>query len=361
MDDIFAIQDEICLAIVDNLKVRLLVQEREKLEVHHTVNQEAYRLYLKGRYFWDRRHHGGMDLALTSFQRAIEVDPLYAEPYVGIADAYGLKAHFGFAPLQEVCPKARAAAEKALQLDESLGPAHVSLAWIKMIWDWDWGGAEKEFKVGLQLSPKYATGHEWYALFLANVDRDDEALAHMSRALELDPLSLAFHMAAGIIHSKVSGTEKSEEMFRKALEMDPGFTGAHLYRAFTLGSHGKFEESIRSARQAVANLGRQMCALGYLGWALGLNGQVEEAQEILAEMEERVSEEGPDNCFFKSLVELGLGRKEQCLKSLEAAAAVHGCHLWAMGVFPNGVFDELSDEPRFQEVLERIGFASYGR
>jgi tetratricopeptide (TPR) repeat protein len=158
----------------------------------------------------------------------------------------------------------------------------------------------------------------------------------------------------------VSGTEESEEMFRKALEMDPGFSGAHLYRAFTLGIHGRFEESIRSSRQAVANLGRQMCALGFLGWALGRNGQLEEAQEILDEMEERVSEEGPDNCFYKSLVELGLGRKEQCLQSLEASVAVRGSHLWGMGLYPTGVFDEVSDEPRFQKILDRLGLVDYG-
>jgi serine/threonine-protein kinase len=358
MDDIFAIQDEICLAIVDNLKVRLLSQEREKLEVHHTVNQEAYRLYLKGRYFWDRRHQGGMQQALTSFQRAIEVDPLYAEPYVGLADAYGLMAHFGFARPQEACPKALAAAGKALELDEGLGSAHVSLAWHKMIYDWDWGGAETEFKLGLELSPDYATGHEWYALFLANVDKDEEAATHMSRALELDPLSLPIQMAAAIMHNKVTGIEKSEQIFRKALEMDPEFTGVHLYRAFALGMHGRFEESIRSSKQAIARLGRQMCALGYLGWALGRSRQAEVAKEILDEMDEIGKKEGPGNFFFKALVELGLGRREQCLNSLEAATAVRGSHLWGMGVFP-GVFGELYDEPRFQEIRKRVGFSNY--
>ena len=128
-----------------------------------------------------------------------------------------------FALPEEACPKALAAAERALELDEGLGSAHISLAWHKMIYNWDWTGAETEFKRGLELSPDYATGHDWYALFLTSVDRDDEALAHMNRALELDPLSLPIQMAAGVMHSKVSDFEQSEKIFRKALEMDPEF------------------------------------------------------------------------------------------------------------------------------------------
>ncbi|MEJ2147678.1 MAG: protein kinase [Acidobacteriota bacterium] len=361
LDDIFAIQDEICTAIVDNLRVKLLSNEEKKLVEPHKVDQEAYRLYLKGRYFWNRRHSGGMEKALAAFQQATEVDPLYAEPYVGVADVYNIMANFGFMAPREACPKARAAAEKALELNERSGEAHISLAWNKMHWGWDWAGAEMHYRLGLELSPDYGTGHEWYALFLVNQHRFEEALTHINRALELDPLSPVFLMAAGLIHTFATDLDTGDEMFRRSLELDPRFASAHLFRGWMLSLHGRFEESIRSLNEAIGILGRQTIALGFLGWALAGNGQTEEALEILEEIEAKLQKEGPSDGFFKALIELGLGRTDDALDSLEAAVEVCGTHLWALGFYgpsPSIRFANplapLRGEVRFQQIVERI-------
>lgn len=361
LDDIFAIQDEICTAIVDNLRVKLLANEEVRLVAPHKVNQEAYRLYLKGRYFWNRRHTGGMEKALVAFQQAIEVDPLYAEPYIGVADVYNIMANFGFMAPREACPKARAAAERALELNSRSGEAHVSLAWSKMLC-WDWAGAETDYRLGLELSPDYGTGHEWYALFLVNQHRFEEALTHINRALELDPLSPVFLMAAGLIHNLATDLETGDEMFRRSLEIDPRFAASHLFRGWMQGLYGRFEESIRSLNEAIGIFGRQTIALGFLGWALGGNGRKEEALEILEEIETKLREEGPSASFLKALTELGLGRYDDALDSLEAAVEVCGTHLWALGFLrpgPSNPFAHplgaLKGEARFQRIVERIG------
>ncbi len=355
LDDIFAIQDEICTAIVENLRVKLLADERGRLVTPHKADQEAYRLYLKGRYFWNRRHVGAMEKALVSFQQAIEVDPLYAEPYVGVADVYNIMANFGFMAPREACPKALAAAERALELKETSGEAHISLAWNKML-RWDWAGAEEEFRLGLELSPDYGTGHEWYALFLADHHRFEQAVTHINRALELDPLSPVFLMVAGIVHGTANDLGRADEMFRRALEIDPRFAAAHLYRGWILGLHGRLEESIRSLNEAIGILGRQTIALGFLGWALGANGQSEEALEILEEIETKTLEEGPDNSFFKVLVEISLGRIDDALESLEKAVEVHGAGLWALAIYTSTPWwGSLGGEARFQKIVQRIG------
>lgn len=320
----------------------------------HKADQEAYRLYLKGRYFWNRRHSGGMEKALACFQQATEVDPLYAAPYVGVADVYNVIANFGFMASREASLKAQAAAEKALELNEGSGEAHVSLAWNRMLC-WDWDAAEREYLLGLELSPEYATGHEWYALFLTARLRIDEALTHINRALELDPLSPVFLFVAGIIHNRVTGLEKADEMFRRALEFDPRFGAAHLYRGLVLCLHRRFEESIRSLNEAIGIFGRQTIALGLLGWALAGNGQTEEALEILEEIKTKLIEEGPDNSLSKSLVELGLGRADDALDSLEAAVEVTGTGLWGLEIYTPGPWGLLKGKARFQKIVQRIG------
>jgi TolB-like protein len=177
LKDIFAIQDEISLAIVDVLKVKLLGDEKAKLVKKHTADQQAYNLYLQGRYFWSRRFEGGLQKAIDYFQQSIVKDSGYAHPYVGIADCFNILAYFGFMPPMDGFPKAKAAAMKALEIDGSLGEAHASLGWIKTFFEWDFTAAEMEFQRAFSLNPKYATAHEWYALLLAVLGKFDEALA----------------------------------------------------------------------------------------------------------------------------------------------------------------------------------------
>jgi len=166
IEDIFAIQDEISLAIVDNLKLKLLKKEKAQLMKRYTEDQEAYSLYLKGRYFWNRRYEGGLLKGIEYFQKAIEKDPSFAPAYAGIADCYCLMGMYNWNPPKEAYPKAKAATLRALEIDDTLPEAHASLGWIKMFYDWDWAAAERAFQRAIELNPNYATAHNWYAMFL---------------------------------------------------------------------------------------------------------------------------------------------------------------------------------------------------
>jgi len=232
IEDIFAIQDEISLAIVDRLKVKLLKEEKAKLVKRFTENQEAYNLYLKGRYFWNRRYEGGLQKGIEFFQQAIEKDPLYALAYVGMADCYILLGHFGWLPPKEAYPRARTAAEKALEIDDKLAEAHTSMGWIRTFYDWDWVGAEEEFKRALNLNPNYATGYEWYAVSLAPMERLDEASILLKRALELDPLSLMISTVVGLGLYWARQYDEALDQYRRTLEMDPNFSLAYLFQGF---------------------------------------------------------------------------------------------------------------------------------
>jgi TolB-like protein len=200
LEDIFAVQDEISLAIVERLKVRLLGGEKEKLVKRYTQNQEAYNLYLKGRYFWNRRYELGMKKSLEYFQRAIEKDPDYPLPYVGIADSYGILGFLEFLRPDEAFSQGRAALSRALEYDPSLGEAHASKGWFHFCYDWDWTSAEREFKKAIELSPEYASAHEWYAVFLMAMCRFEESIAVARRARELDPLSLIVNGVVGVTY-----------------------------------------------------------------------------------------------------------------------------------------------------------------
>ncbi|GAG59058.1 unnamed protein product, partial [marine sediment metagenome] len=195
--DIFALQDNIALTIVDKLKLKLLGEERAKLVKHHTENLEAYNLYVKGRYFQAKGTEEEMEKSLDYFQQAIEKDPTYALAYVGKADCYIILADYGYLSSNEAYPKTRAAAEKALEMDNTLAGAYASLGWVKFKYDWDWAGAERDFKRAIDLDPNYAYAHINYSLYLSEMGRHDEAIKEAERGLESDPLSLDINNALG--------------------------------------------------------------------------------------------------------------------------------------------------------------------
>ncbi|UCH84438.1 MAG: hypothetical protein JSW50_01745, partial [Candidatus Latescibacterota bacterium] len=187
LEDVFAIQDEISLAIVDKLKVKLLGEERTKLVKRGTVNQDAYILYLKGRYFWNRRYEGGLQKAIEHFQQAIEKDPGFALAYSGLADGFGVLATYGFHPPKDAFTRAKKATEMALKIDGSLAEAVASQAYTRMFFDWDWPAAERGYKRAIDLNPNYETAHYWYGILLSIMGRVEESIQEMERARELEP------------------------------------------------------------------------------------------------------------------------------------------------------------------------------
>ena len=264
MEDIFEIQDEISLAIVDKLKVKLFGKEKTTLLKRQTNNLETFNLFRKGRYFLNRRDAGDMTKALQCFERAIEKDKNYVFPLVGIADTYSSIGVYGIIPPKEAFSKAKTAANRALEIDDRLSEAHASLAWILTVYDWDWLSAEKEYKRAIELNPNYATAHQWYALYLAINGRFDEAIVEAKRALELDPLSVINNASYGLVFYYSRHFDTAIEIFRKTLEVDQNLLIAHLWKGLALIEKAMYEEAIESFEKAVTIGGGMIYALGLL-------------------------------------------------------------------------------------------------
>ncbi|UCE41088.1 MAG: protein kinase [Candidatus Aminicenantes bacterium] len=322
MEDIFAIQDEISLAVVDKLKIKLLEEEKTKLTKRYTENKEAYRLFLKGRYFWNRRLEGDLNRAIEYFNQAIAKDPLYALAYSGIADCLNLIGLWGFLPPKEIYPKAKASAKKALEIDESLGEAHSSLGFIHTFYDWEWQAAESEFKKAIELNPKYATAHSWYSLYLTAMGRFDEAIDEQKKALELDPLSLIINAMMGLIFMLTGRSHDSEDQLQKTIEMDPNFLFAHVFLGQTytvmewkgLGKY--YTHSVKAFEKAASLSGGMTYVLGHLGMTHSLAGQKDEARKILHQLEKMAKEMFVSSEQFFHIF-YGLGEEDKALGYLE--------------------------------------------
>jgi serine/threonine-protein kinase len=352
IEDIFAIQDEISLAIVDKLKVKLLKEEKARLVKRFTDSQEAYNLYLKGRYFWNRRYEGGLEKGIECFQQAIEKDPLYALAYAGTADCYVVLGHYGWLHPKEAYPRARAAAEKALEIDDTLAETHASMGWIRTFYDWDWAAAENEFRRALDLNPKYATGHEWYAVHLGNIGRFDEAIAEVKRALELDPLSLIINAVEGLAYTWLRQYDKAIDKCRKTLEMDPNFLLAYLFQAWAYAAKGMWEETITSAQKAVTLSGESPFALWTLGISYAMAGQENQALKMLDRLDE-LSNQRYVSPYCKAMIYVGLGDMDQAFEYLGKAYLERESFLATINTLP--FFDRLRSDPRFTALLKKMG------
>jgi serine/threonine protein kinase/Flp pilus assembly protein TadD len=351
MEDIFAIQDEISLAIVENLKLKLLKKEKAQLMKRYTEDQEAYTLYLKGRYFWNRRYEGGLLKGIEYFQKAIEKDTSFASVYTGIADCYCVMGLYDWIPPKEAYPKAKAATLRALEIDDTLPEAHASLGWIKMFYDWDWAAAEKAFQRAIELNPNYATAHEWYAMFLAPMERFDEAISELKKAQELDPLSLIIQAMGGYVYSFAGLSDKAIQSCHKTIEMDPNFMLTYFFLGNAYTWNSRWKEAISAFQKLAALSGESPLSLGFLGFAYGMGGQEAEAQKILDQLSER-SKDKDAFPFFKSLVNIGLGDKDRALEWLERAYDEKESMLAAIKIWPP--FDTLRQESRFKALLKKL-------
>jgi len=352
MEGIFAIQDEISLAIVDNLKVKLLRDEKTKLAMHHTENKEAYNLYLKGRYFWNRRSEVGFGKAFEFFQNAIEIDPLYALPYIGIADTYNISGHFCFIPPSEAFEKARAAAIKALDIDKNLSEAHASLAWIHTYSDRNWILAEKEYKLSIELNPEYATAHEWFGIFLAGRERFDEALTEIKKALELDPLSTMINAIFGASFIFARRFEEAIEQFRKTLEMNPNFPFAYIWQGMAYWGIGDYDKALESLLKSETLVKDMTYSMGLLGMAYALADQNTKALKVLERME-KLSENKYVSPLHKAFIYIGLFNKDKAFEYMDKAYNERDPFLFYIKTFP--MFDSLRSDPRYLELLKKLG------
>nr|MBA2703849.1 tetratricopeptide repeat protein [Blastocatellia bacterium] len=354
--DIFTVQDTISERVVQALTLTLTGEEKKLLTKRPTSNTEAYQAYLKGRYFWNKRTEEGYKRAIEYFEESIEKDPRYAQAYAGLADSYALLGSMGNAvlPRSEAMPRAKLAAEKALLIDETLAEAHASLAFVLMHFEWDWPGAEREFKRAIELNPSYATAHHWYAYYLLARGRTDESLAEIKRAQEIDPLSLIINTDVGEMYFFARQYDRAIEQCQKTRELDPDFDLAVRLLGWTYLQKGMHEKAIAELQRAVSLSQGRRDSTALLGYAYGVVGKREEAKEVLSELKEigKRSYVGP---FEIALIYTGLNEKDQAFAWLEKAYDERSGSLILLNADP--ALDGLRSDRRFADLVRRVGTA----
>jgi tetratricopeptide (TPR) repeat protein len=349
--DVLALQDELAAAIAKEINVQLSPNEQARLSSAPTVNPAAHDAYLKGRYFLSSYTEEGVDKAIGQFEQAIKLDPTFALPYTGLADAYSYGEDWYFSA-NEVMPKAKAAAEKALQLDDTLAEAHASLGYVEWQYEFDWAGAESEYRRAIELNPNYAEAHHQYGNLLSLRGRFDESIAETQRASELDPLSAVITTDIGASLTLQGKYEAARDQFRKASELDPN----SYFSRFILGwadiEAGKFREAIPHLEQARL-MDSPPFVTGWLGYAYAAAGETAKAQVTLAELN-RMSAHRFVSPFCAAIVYLGLGHKQRALDGLEKAYAARS--QWMTFLKVDRILNPLRSEPRFVELLKKVGF-----
>jgi len=352
MEDIFAIQDEISLAIADKMAIKLLGEEKANLVKIHTGDMEAYNLYLKGRYFWNKRTEEGLKRGNDFFSQALNKDPNYALAYSGLADSFLLLGGYDFLSPQETFPKAREAALNALNIDDSLPEAHAALAWIMMSYDWDFGKADREFKRALELNPNYATAYQWHAFQFMFLGKFDEAIRNIKRALELDPLSLVINTDLGLIFYLAQEYDKAIEQFQKTSEIDANFWKSHFHLGQVFIQKKMYEEAISELKKAL-ELSYSDWAFTSLGCAYGISGNRGAAEKVLEELN-RESKKRYVSIYFRALIWASLGKRDEAFARLEKAYENHEYRLIWLKVEP--MLDSFRLDPKFIALLKKVGF-----
>ena len=356
--DVLSLQREVAAAIAQAVEVKLQPEEKVRMtRAAAPVQPEAYEDYLKGRFYWSKRSPETSLKAVGYFQQAIARDPAYAPAYSGLSDTYRAFDVQGLAPPRECMPKAEEAARKALALDDTLAEAHASLAGVLYRYDWDWPGAEREFRLSLELEPSYAEGHRAYAVYLMTVRRHEEALAEAQRARELSPLSLVINTELGMALVRLGRYDEAIEQLRKTLEIDPKFFRAYQTMALAYEGKGDWPRALEVLEKRPGRGQGQGNA--WLGYAYGVTGRRQEALEVLARIEKSSHEHYVSPQSF-AVVHLGLGETEQAMAWLEKA--YDGRAFEVLG-FSGGLFDRLRGDGRFQDLLRRMRLptADYAR
>ncbi len=350
MKDVFAVQDEISRAVVDTLRIKLFSGQSRLLVKRYTENLEAYDLYLRGRFHFNTWHGEGAKKGAEYFQRAIAKDPNYALAYAGLAECCATLGYWGMPP-KDAWQKAKAAAVKALEIDETLAEAHTSLGIVQTFYDWDWWAADRELKRGVQLNPGSSVAHVWHAVNLPVMGKPDEALAQAKLAQELDPLSVMTNGVLGSTFYLRREYDQAIEQSRKTLELGP-HPRIYLYLARAYVGKALFEEAAAALREARQLPGGDSRIIGLLGYTYGLMGKRGEAEKLLDELKKR-SEPASLSLFSTALIYVGLGEKDEAFEWLEKAYGERSGPLRLLNIDP--LFDSLRSDRRFQDLLRRIG------
>jgi len=351
VSDIGNLQRQLSKDIADNLRVRLTGEEEHRIQPHHQPPPAAYELYLKGRFFWAKRTAEGLRQGIRYFQQAIDIDPNYALAWAGLADCYNLLDDWGKMPPRDSFPKARAAAQKALALDDTLAEAHVSLAMVRTSYDWDWVGAEQEFKRAIELNPNYATAHQWYGETLASLGRFQEAEREVKRARELDPLSPIVNMAVGEVYAWQGRHDEAIAQYKRVIELDPTFAGVYGNLAASYQSKKMYDEAVENLQKTeLLNGDRQFAEfLGRVYKRSGFDGVLQESlKAALAERSKRyVNPVGIADGYAQ------LGDAPHAMEWLEKGYEAHASGMQYLAVSRG--FDNVRSDPQFCYWLNVLG------
>jgi len=350
--DIFSLQDDISQEISGKLRLQLSGEERQKLIKRYTDNTEAYRLYLKGRHFVHKRTPDWIKKGVECFLQASDFDPNYALAYAGLAEAYGfLASSTGGQRPREAYPKAKAAATKALELDETLGEAHCTLGFFRLLYDWEFTAAENEFKRAIEFSPNFANAWDGYGFYFKATGQNEASIRACQRAQELEPLSLFITLSLAWAYYFARQYDRAMEQGAKALDMDPNFGFAYWHRGMAYIQQKKFGDAITALRKAISLSGPATTFISYLGYANARLGKSREARQMIAQLE-RVSKRQYVSSYFIAIIYLGLGELDRTFEWLEKAYEERSGFMAFINVEP--MLDALRGDPRFKALAEKI-------
>jgi tetratricopeptide (TPR) repeat protein len=350
LQDTLALQNSVARAIAQQIQVALNPQEDTALKKTSPVNAEAYDAYLRGRYFWNKRTRDGLVRATDYFNHAIATDPDYAKAYSGLADSYALSGdwEYGILSPQDAFPKAKAAATKALALDDSLSEAHTSLAFIQDLYDWDWASAEKEYGRALALNPGYATAHHWYAWHLMVTGRTSEGILELRKAESLDPLSLIISADLADALCIAHRYDESVQQSKKTLELDPNFAVGHYELGQALEQKDMHAEAIAEFQKAIELSGHSGAIDSNLAYSYAVSGRRDEALRIVSDLETQQNASADANI---ALIYVGLGDQDQAMIWLNKAYEAR----FNPSILLRPAFDSLRSNARFVDFRRRIG------
>jgi serine/threonine protein kinase/tetratricopeptide (TPR) repeat protein len=356
--DLLAVEKAIAQEIAEQLRLRLTGEQKGRLSRPRTQNADAYHCYLKGRHHCNKRTADGLKKSIKLFEQAIDIDPTYALAYTGVADAYLNLGGWGYVAYREAYPRAKAAAARALAIDESLAEAHVSLAMVQKEYEWDWPGAGREYERALELNPNYPVAHQCYGEYLAAVGRHQEAIAAFKRAIDLDPLSLIIHATLGR-HGYYFARQYDQAIaqLQKTLDMDDSFWVARLWLGWTYANIGHLSEALAEL-QTARRLDNNLEVVAALGYTYGRSGRRIEAQQVLDELQQ-LSRKRHVSPMLGALIAIGMGEHERALGYLEQGYADRAQMMSELKAEP--AFDPLRTDPRFADLLRRIGLEAAER
>jgi len=349
--DVLSLQDEVARRIADQVQVKLTPQEQKQLSVKTPTNPEAYQLYLQGRFFWNKGDEQGLKKSIEYYQAALSKEPNYALAYAGLADSYSGFSDW-YLPPRQVMPQAKAAALKALQLDDSLAATHVALCWIHAVYDWDWSGAEQECNRAIELNPNSADAHDTNATFLSSIGRWEKMEVELRLAQELDPLSYRYFADGAMDYFAERRYDQAVVQAQKSLSLQPDYFIAHLYLGMIYAQSGRVSEAVAEAQKAVQLSGSPL-AEAVLGYSYATAGQKSEALKIAADLQGRFDKRFV--CPFEiGTIYIRLGEKEESFRWLDRAYEERSICISGMKFDPR--LDPIRSDPRYDTLVRKLNF-----